>query len=91
MRGRSCRMHLLRGQREDVDQNVSAADGCMRGLSALSLQPSAIRKGRRFRIGPSTINPGSDLLSHTLSHAVPSAVESLTSVFGMGTGVTPLL
>jgi hypothetical protein len=36
-------------------------------------------------------NPGSDLLSHAVTHAVPSAVESLTSVFGMGTGVTPLL
>jgi hypothetical protein len=35
--------------------------------------------------------PGSDLLSHTVTHAVPSAVEGLTSVFGMGTGVTPLL
>ena len=35
--------------------------------------------------------PGSDLLSHALAHAVPSAVEGLTSVFGMGTGVTPLL
>ena len=35
--------------------------------------------------------PGSDLLSHTVSRAVPSAVESLTSVFGMGTGVAPLL
>jgi hypothetical protein len=35
--------------------------------------------------------PGSDLLSHAVSHAVPSAVEGLTSVFGMGTGVTPLL
>ena len=35
--------------------------------------------------------PGSDLLSHAVTHAVPSAVESLTSVFGMGTGVTPLL
>jgi hypothetical protein len=34
---------------------------------------------------------GSDLLSHTVSHAVPSAVASLTSVFGMGTGVTLLL
>src|SRR5689334_9670030 len=32
-------------------------------------------------------NPGSDLLSHAVSHAVPSAVEGLTSVFGMGTGV----
>ena len=36
-------------------------------------------------------NPGSDLLSHTVTRAVPSAVEGLTSVFGMGTGVTPLL
>src|SRR5215208_4847319 len=35
--------------------------------------------------------PGSDLLSHTLSHAVPSAVEGLTSVFGMGTGLSLLL
>src|SRR5581483_4913489 len=33
-------------------------------------------------------NAGSDLLSHTVSHAVPSAVSGLTSVFGMGTGVT---
>ena len=38
-----------------------------------------------------TNTPGSDLLSHALTHAVPSAVEGLTSVFGMGTGVTPLL
>ena len=28
------------------------------------------------------------LLSHTLSHAVPSAQKVLTSVFEMGTGVT---
>ena len=32
--------------------------------------------------------PGSDLLSHTPADAVPSAVAGLTSVFGMGTGVT---
>ena len=31
---------------------------------------------------------GDDLLSHTVAHAVPSALESLTSVFGMGTGVS---
>ncbi len=37
------------------------------------------------------INPGGDLLSHTVTRAVPSAVEGLTTVFGMGTGVTPLL
>ena len=35
--------------------------------------------------------PGSDLLSHGVTPAVPSAVEGLTAVFGMGTGVSPLL
>ena len=46
-----------------------------------------------FRVGPhgGMNNPGSDLLSHAVTRPVPSAVESLTSVFGMGTGVTPLL
>jgi hypothetical protein len=32
--------------------------------------------------------PGDDLLSHTVTRAVPSALGSLTSVFGMGTGVS---
>src|SRR5262249_31131810 len=32
---------------------------------------------------------GSVLLSHRVSPAVPSALEGLTSVFGMGTGVAP--
>ena len=34
-------------------------------------------------------NPGDDLLSHPVAQAVPSALEGLTAVFGMGTGVTP--
>src|SRR5438552_13823394 len=33
-------------------------------------------------------NPGGFLLSHTVARAVPSAPRGLTSVFGMGTGVT---
>jgi hypothetical protein len=33
-------------------------------------------------------NPGGFLLSHAASRAVPSAPRGLTSVFGMGTGVT---
>ena len=37
------------------------------------------------------IYPGSDLLSHAVAHEVPSALEGLTSVFGMGTGVAPPL
>ena len=40
---------------------------------------------------PSGNTPGSDLLSHAVAHTVPSAVAGLTSVFGMGTGVTLLL
>ena len=35
------------------------------------------------------MSPGSDLLSHAVASAVPSAQEGLTSVFGMGTGVAP--
>src|SRR5689334_12060827 len=39
---------------------------------------------------PGRLNyPGSDLLSHAVTSAVPSALEGLTSVFGMGTGVAP--
>jgi hypothetical protein len=34
------------------------------------------------------IGSGSDLLSQAVSHQVPSALKGLTSVFGMGTGVT---
>src|ERR1700690_289072 len=34
---------------------------------------------------------GDVLLSHTLARAVPSGLKGLTSVFGMGTGVTPSL
>ncbi len=33
--------------------------------------------------------PGGDLLSHPVAQAVSSALEGLTSVFEMGTGVSP--
>ncbi len=36
-------------------------------------------------------DPGDDLLSHTVTRAVPSALKGLTSVFGKGTGVAPSL
>ncbi len=36
-----------------------------------------------------TKRSGSDLLSRAVSRGVPSALEGLTSVFGMGTGGTP--
>ena len=34
-------------------------------------------------------NPGGVLFSHTVAHAVPSALEGLTAEFGMGSGVPP--
>src|SRR5271155_4022609 len=41
------------------------------------------------RSGLLNFNPGSDLRSHAVTSAVSSALRGLTSVFGMGTGVTP--
>ena len=35
--------------------------------------------------------PGSDLLSHSPTEAVPSAQQVLTTLFGMGRGVTPAI
>ena len=40
---------------------------------------------------PKNIQTGNVLLSQAVSHQVPSALKGLTSVFGMGTGVTPSL
>ena len=47
------------------------------------------RKRPRSIMNVAFIYAGNDLLSHTLSRAVPSARRGLTSVFGMGTGGTP--
>src|SRR5206468_12407998 len=47
------------------------------------------RKGPPLSRGALRFTPGGDLLSHTVSRAVPSALEGLTSLFGMGRGVTP--
>ncbi len=38
---------------------------------------------------PLQSNPGDDRLSHPPWRTVPWALEGLTSVFGMGTGVAP--
>ncbi len=47
------------------------------------------KKGRPDRSErPFQFNPGGDLRSHTVARAVSSALRGLTSVFGMGTGVT---
>jgi hypothetical protein len=35
------------------------------------------------------IKPGGVLLSHAVTYVVPSALQVLTTEFGMGSGVTP--
>ena len=45
----------------------------------------------RFRGAFESNYSGDDLLSQGISPQVPSAQAGLTSVFGMGTGVTPPL
>ena len=58
-----------------------------------ALQESGVRengkKKARLFAGFAIYNLGNVLLSHTVTHAVPSALKDLTSVFGMGTGVSP--
>ena len=54
------------------------------GLSSRTTKSLAL-----IRAGLFMEYPGDDLLSHAVTHAVPSALEGLTSVFGMGTGVSP--
>ncbi len=44
--------------------------------------------GPEAGFGAVGIYPGGDLRSHTVTRAVSSARRGLTSVFGMGTGVT---
>ena len=61
------------------------AFGPAQGERGIKKPPSWIRKGDSGK------RIGGDLLSHQVSLAVPSAREGLTSVCGMGTGVTPLL
>ena len=51
------------------------------------------RKKKAVGVEPNglCIYPGGVLLSHAVTHAVSSAMRSLTAVFGMGTGVTSAL
>src|SRR3990170_3478519 len=68
--------------------------GCPISAGTTTPRPSDPRASwKREEPGPlgpgSQVYPGSDLLSHAVTSAVPSALEGLTSVFGMGTGVAP--
>src|SRR3954453_22470817 len=50
---------------------------------------NAPRRSDRSRGGGAMRNPGDDLLSQGVPPQVPSALAVFTSVFGMGTGVSP--
>jgi len=63
---------------------LSAASPPTRGA-----RPSERREGPRKSGGPLNEYPGGVLLSQGDSPQVPSALVGLTSVFGMGTGVSP--
>src|SRR4029079_11212285 len=77
--------------RGDRATRAGADRGGDGGAIARRAQQNRLHARHERRAFCSRNNPGSDLLSHALTRAVPSAVEGLTSVFGMGTGVTPLL
>ena len=59
------------------------------GLSGLEPPTSRLSGVRSNQLSYKPIGFGGHLLSHTVSSAVPSAVQVFTIVFGMGTGVTP--
>ena len=59
------------------------------GLSGLEPPTSRLSGVRSNQLSYKPIYPGDLLLSHTVSSAVPSAVQALTFVFGMRTGVSP--
>jgi hypothetical protein len=69
-------------ERINLDGLVKAVNFVLELINAKS--PSLTRRALPFDLG-------GDLLSHAVSRAVPSALKGLTSVFGMGTGVSPSL
>ena len=53
------------------------------------MEPRDMQRDHEFLLAVSSYLPGNDLLSQDSAIQVPSALEVLTSVFGMGTGGTP--
>ena len=58
--------------------------------STTELRPPWVRSLPNFKVERHKEKyPGLVLLSHSIEAVVPSALEGLTAVFGMGTGVAP--
>ena len=77
------------------DESPGAQRGASEGLRRADAGKE--RSGAKTQKPPAGVNqprvfyPGNDLLSHPVAQAVPSALEGLTAVFEMGTGVSPPL
>ena len=57
-----------------------------------AVAPNLIKTNASYlRTRHSKNKSGIDLLSHTVTRIVPSALRGLTSLFGMGRGVTPAI
>ena len=53
--------------------------------------PAHVKRRSLQKVRTFPNKPGDDLLSHTVSRAVPSALKGLTAVFGKGPGGAPSL
>ena len=62
---------------------------CLRGDGEIRTHDPLLARQVLSQLSYTPINPGLHLLSHFVSKAVPSAVQGLTIVFGMRTGVSP--
>ena len=91
-----------RGVRSRVEKNPVSTfikTGFTINLATTGFYPAAFRAGLPHGLvnkkGESRDSPydksGNDLLSHTVTRAVPLAQKGLTAEFGMGSGVTPSL
>src|ERR1700733_15245297 len=73
----------------DLSQNDLRSASILPGFQLGEIARSDNEKGRPdCSDRPLKFNPGGDLRSRAVSSAVSSARQGLTSVFGMGTGVT---
>ncbi len=78
---------MRNAERERSIQNPEVRGKKQKGLGLAEPPGSCCR--RSTVDGRLDSYPGDDRLSHAVPRAVPWALEGLTTVFGMGTGVAP--
>ena len=84
----------LRGLESEKNQTLAGAEAAIQSpVDTMFIETNNSSQTKKARSsftlsGLVFNNPGGFLLSHAVARAVPSAPRGLTSVFGMGTGVT---